>query len=171
MLPTTVSSVTGPAHLLIYDFGPAASFEGQLVGALERIQALGRSRLLDGLFAAHDPDTGELAAIELHSARGDEAVARFLTFRLDPGARRQATEAIMGDSGSVPASVAQDIAGALKPGGAMLVLLVKRPDWRVLGDAVARTGGSLLRAEPASSSSLAEAGPQLLAALGGSDES
>jgi len=77
----------------------------------------------------------------------------------------------MSDSGSVPASVARDIAGAVKPGGAMLVLLMQRPDWHVLGDAVARTGGSLLRAEPVSSSSLADAEPQLLAALGSSHES
>ena len=163
--------MTAASHLLIYEFGPGARFEGQLVGALERIQALGRSRLLDGLFATHDPDTGELAAIDLRSARGDEAIARFLTFRLDPDARRQATETTMSESGSVPAAVAEDIAGAVKPGGAMLVLLMRRPDWQVLGDAVARTGGSLLRAEPVSSSTLADAGPQLLAALGSSHES
>lgn len=170
-LPTTVLSVTAPSHLLIYEFEPGARFEGQLVGALERIQALGQSRLLDGLFAAHDPDTGELAAIDLRSSRGADAVAGFLSFRLDPDARRQATEATMSDSGSVPASVARDIAGAVKPGGAMLVLLMQRPDWHVLGDAVARTGGSLLRAEPVASSSLADAEPQLLAALGSPHES
>jgi len=158
--------VTARPHLLIYEFGPGAEFEGQLVGALERIQAVGQSRVLDGLFAVHDPETGELAAIDLRSPAAGGAVARFLTFRLDPGARRQATEKALGDSGSVPAEVVQNLGRALKPGGAMLVLLMERPEWRDLGDAVARTGGSLLRAEPVRSSSLAEVGPQLLAALG-----
>ena len=152
-------------HLLIYDFGPGAEFEGQLVGALERIQALGQSRLLDGLFAAHDPETGELAAIELGSTAG--TIATFLTFRLDPDARRQATESALGDSGSVPAEVVRNVGRALQPGGAMLVLLMKRPGWLELGDAVTRTGGSLLSAELVAGASLAELGPNLLARVDG----
>lgn len=152
-------------HLLIYEFGPGAEFEGQLVGALERIQARGQSRLLDGLFAAHDPETGELAAIELSSKAG--AIATFLTFRLDPDERRKATESALADSGSVPAEVVRSVGRVLKPGGAMLVLLMKRPGWRELGDAVRSTGGSLLRAEPVAGASLAELGPDLLARVDG----
>jgi hypothetical protein len=157
--------VTAPSHLLVYEFGPDAKLEGQLVGALERIQALGRSRLLDGLFAAHDAETGELAAIDLHSSAGADALASFLTFRLDPEARRQATETALGDAGAVPAELIRNVGSALPPGGSMLVLLIERPEWGQLGDAVSRTGGSMLRAEVVGGSTLAEAGPQLLAAL------
>jgi hypothetical protein len=157
--------VTVASHLVVYEFGPDAKLEGQLVGALERIQALGRSRLLDGLFAAHDPDTGELAAIDLGSSTRADALAGFLTFRLDPEARRQATETALGDAGSVPAELIRSVGSALPPGGAMFVLLIERPEWRELGDAVSRTGGSMLRAEVVGGSTLAEAGPQLLAAL------
>jgi hypothetical protein len=123
------------------------------VGALERIQAGGESRPLDGLFAAHHTETGELAAIDLHSPSGAGAVVRFLTFRLPRARAGRATESVWGDSGSAPAEVARNVGRALQPGGAMLVLLIERPDWRELGDAVARTGGSMLRASGKNSSS------------------
>ena len=35
-----------PVQLLVYSFGPDASFEGQLVGALERIEVGGAMRIL-----------------------------------------------------------------------------------------------------------------------------
>ena len=87
----TVGTVAGRHHLLIYEFGPSANFEGRLVGALERMEAAGESGVLDGLFVANDIDTGELAAIDLRSGGAGGAVARLLTFRLDAGVRRQAT--------------------------------------------------------------------------------
>ena len=158
--------MTAPAHLVIYEFGPSAEFEGRLVGALERIQALGESRVLDGLFAANDIDTGELVAIDLRSPSGAGAVARFLTFRLDPAARWHATERALGDSGSVPADVVRHLGRRLNPGGAILALLIERPEWSELGEAVVRTGGWMLSAERVHASTLAELSSKLLAALG-----
>jgi hypothetical protein len=152
------------AHLLIYEFRPGADFEGQLVGALERIEATGEAHVLDGLFAANDVETGELAAIDLRAASRASAVAGLLTFRLDARARRKATARALGNSGSVPAEVVRSIGRALKPGGALLALLVERPPWRELGEAVQRTGGSLVSAEAVQSSGLAELAPRLLAA-------
>ena len=58
------------AQLLVYRFAPDAGFEGQLVGALERIEAGGAVKIVDALFVASDPDTGELVAIDLQSHGG-----------------------------------------------------------------------------------------------------
>ena len=157
--------MTAARQLLIYEFGVDSTFEGRLVGALERIQAADGSRVLDGLFVTNERDTGELAAIDLRSGSATGTVARLLTFRLEPQARRRATERALGDLGSVPADVIQKLGSALDPGSAILALLVERPDWRELGDAVARTGGWMVSVESVSGSSLAELGPSLLAAF------
>jgi hypothetical protein len=153
------------AHLLIYEFGLGASFEGRLVGVLERIQAVGEPRVLDGLFVANESDTGELVAIDLRSGSAEGEVARLLTFRLDAGARRHATKRALSGSGSVPADIVRGVARTLKPGSALLALLIERPEWRELGDAVARSGGSMVSAELVESSSLAELAPRLMAAV------
>lgn len=54
------------AQLLLYRFGPDAGFEGQLVGALERLESGGALRILDVLFVRRDRESGEVAAIDLH---------------------------------------------------------------------------------------------------------
>jgi hypothetical protein len=157
--------MAGRHRLLIYEFESSANFEGRLVGALERLEATGESRVLDGLFVASDRDTGELAAIDLHSGSPGGEVARLLTFRLDAGARRDATAKALSDSGSVPAEVVRALGGALKPGCATLALLIGGPEQQDLKDAVARTGGRNVRADPVESSTLAELAPELLAAV------
>jgi hypothetical protein len=42
-------------QLLTYRFGSDSKFEGQLVGALERIESGGAMRVRDGLFVAREP--------------------------------------------------------------------------------------------------------------------
>jgi hypothetical protein len=158
-------TVADRRHLLIYEFEPTANFEGRLVGALERLQATGESRVLGGLFVANDPDTGELAAFDLRAGGSADAVARLLTFRLDAGARRDATAKALGEPGSVPADVIREIGSALRPGCATLALLIEGREGEDLKDAVARTGGRTLSTEPVESSSLAELAPKLLAAV------
>jgi hypothetical protein len=155
--------VAGP-HLLIYEFGEDANFEGRLVGVLERLGATRESRVLDGLLVANDTDTGELVAIDLRSSSSGDAVARLLTFRLDPGARRAATAKALGESGSVPADVVRSLGDALQPGHALFALLLDGAEPQTLSDAVARTGGQTLSAGPVEASSLAELAPELLAA-------
>jgi hypothetical protein len=157
--------MAGRHHLLIYEFGPNADFEGRLVGALERIEATGESRVLDGLFVANDPDTGELAVFDLSSGRSAGMVARLLTFRLDARARRVATEKALGEPGSVPADVVREIGSALRPGCATLALLIEGGEGEDLKDAVTRTGGRTLSAEPVESPNLTELAPKLLAAV------
>ena len=88
------------------------------MGVLERLGAVGELRVLDGLIVANDTDTGELVALDLRSGSSGDAVARLLTFRLDPGARRAATEKALGESGSVPADIVRSLGDALQPGHA-----------------------------------------------------
>jgi hypothetical protein len=53
----------GTRQFLAFRFGRHSRFEGQLVGALERIESGGTMRILDGLFVSREPDSGELSAI------------------------------------------------------------------------------------------------------------
>ena len=54
-----------------------AAFEGQVVGALERLESGGALRILDALFVASDEASGELFAIDLHGGTGGGLIARF----------------------------------------------------------------------------------------------
>jgi hypothetical protein len=149
-------------QLLVYGFGPGASFEGQLVGALERIEAGGAVRILDALFVASDPETGELVAIDLKGDGGAGIVAPLLEFRLEPAARRRATERALspGRSG-VSAETLRELGNALEPGAAMVAVLVEHEWARALEDAVSRTGGAALVNEFVDATALEEVAPKL----------
>ena len=81
-------------QLLVFGFDADAAFEGQLVGALERLESGGSLRILDVIFVAADEATGELVAIDLQGGTGG-LTAKLLDFRLDPAARRRAEELSM----------------------------------------------------------------------------
>src|SRR5215204_5815763 len=102
-------------QLLLDAFGPDAHFEGQLVGAFERVESGGALRILDALFVTNDPETGELVAIDLRGGAGGAgaAIAQLLDFRLDPASRRRATERALS-----PRRDLSDGLGALLSGGA-----------------------------------------------------
>jgi hypothetical protein len=55
-------------QLLAYRFGPDAHFEGQLVGALERLESGGALQVRDVLFVQRDAETGELGAVNMRGA-------------------------------------------------------------------------------------------------------
>ena len=152
------------AQLLVYGFGPVADFEGRLVGALERIESGGALRILEALFVASDPETGELVAADL---RGDSGgiVGPLIGFRFEPAARRRATErALDPDRSGVPAEALRELAKTLKPGAAMVAVLVEHKWAGALEDAVARTGGTPLTNAFVDTTALAELTPDLLAA-------
>jgi hypothetical protein len=152
------------AQLLVYGFGPDADFEGRLVGALERIESGGALRILEALFVANDPETGELVAADL---RGDSGgiVGPLIGFRFEPAARRRATErALDSDRGGVPAEALRELGKTLKPGAAMVAVLVEHKWAGALEDAVARTGGTPLTNSFVDTTALAELTPNLLAA-------
>jgi len=151
------------AQLLVYGFGPGAEFEGRLVGALERIESGGALRILEALFVAHDPETGELVAVDLQGDSGG-IVAPLLSFRLEPAKRRRATERALSSDRGVPGELLRQLEKALEPGLAMVAVLVEHKWADALQDAVARTGGTPLTNAFVETKELAGLGPDLLAA-------
>jgi hypothetical protein len=152
-------------QLFVYAFGPDANFEGRLVGALERIESGGALRVLDALFVASEPETGELVAIDLRGGAGG-IIAELLDFRLDPASRRRATErALSPHTSGLPAEALRKLGETLDPGAAMLALLVEHAWAETLEDALARTGGTPLASEFVEATTLAELGPAVVEQL------
>jgi len=146
--------VTQPSRqLLVFGFDANAPFEGQLVGALERMESGGALRILDVLFVAADEATGELIAIDLQGGTGG-LTAKLLDFRLDPAGRRR-----KGTS-----ELARDLGAALQPGTALAAVLVEHIWSGVLDDAVSRVGGRSLASDFVDASTLSELGADLLRA-------
>jgi hypothetical protein len=144
--------VTLPStQLLAFGFSAGASFEGQLVGAIERLESGGALRVLDALFVAADEATGELVGINLQGNTGG-LTSKLLDFRLDPAARRRTAER----------SLEGDLGKGLEPGSALAVLLVEHVWARGLDDAVARVGGRALKSEFVDAATLSELAPDLL---------
>jgi hypothetical protein len=151
-------------QLLAFGFDAASAFEGQLVGALERLESGGALRILDVLFVAADEATGELVAIDLQGGTGG-LTAKLLDFRLDPAARRRAAErALDDDANEGMAEVLRDVGGSLQPGTAFAAVLVEHIWSRALEDAVSRVGGRTLASEFVDASKLSELGDDLLRA-------
>jgi len=138
-------------QLLAFGFSAGTAFEGQLVGAIERLESGGALRVLDVLFVASDEATGELVAINLQGKTGG-LTAKLLDFRLDPAARR----------GTAERSLENDLGKGLEPGAALAVLLVEHVWARGLEDAVARVGGTALASEFVDAAELSELAPELL---------
>jgi hypothetical protein len=161
--------VTLPStQLVVYGFGPDADFEGRLVGALERIESGGTLRILDAIFVASDPDTGELLAVDLKGDSSAGKVGALLSFRLEPAERRRATERALRPHGSgLPAEVLRELGEALPPGECIVALLVEHEWASALNDAVSRTGGTALGGGFVDATGLAELAPDLLAAAKG----
>jgi hypothetical protein len=156
------------SQLLLYRFGPTAEFEGQLVGALERIEAGGSMRVLDALFVSADRGTGELSAVGLRGTGAGGFVAPLIGFRLDPAERRRISErTARAGTKTIPAEIVREIGAALEPGCAIAAVLVEHVWAAALEDAVARAGGTGLSREFVEATALGELSPELLAAARG----
>jgi hypothetical protein len=158
----------GARQLLAFTFGSDSRFEGQLVGALERIDVGATLRVLDGLFVAREPESGELSAISLSDLPPSRVTSRLLDFRLEDRERRKATrKALDGEA----REAVQSLGSLLGPGTAIAALLVEHrsaaadpeSDW-ALPDAVARLGGTELVSELVEASRMTELTPHLVAA-------
>jgi hypothetical protein len=145
------------AQLLVYRFGADAGFEGQLVGALERIEAGGSLKVLDILFVGREP-SGEVIAIDLHGSRAGGMVAPLLSFRLDVEERRRSTRRA---SHGPQAELIESLGAGLAPGDALVAVLIGHTWAHALEDAVRRTGGTALVNSLVESDSLAELAPTL----------
>ena len=130
-------------QMLVYAFDPGAPFEGRLVGALERLEAGGALRVLEALFVRRDPDDGELTAIDIRG-RGGGMTGPLLSFRLDAGARKRATEKAM-RAGS--GDTLRELGESLEPGAAIAAVLIEHTWARALEDAVAASHGHQLVSE------------------------
>ena len=154
-----------PVQLLVYAFGSDASFEGRLVGAIERIEAGGALRVLEALYVRRDRDGGELTAFDLRGrAGGGGLTAPLLSFRLDKGARRRSTQRALAGGGGVKGETLRELGDGLEPGTALAALLVEHSWARALDDAVERTGGTTVSDGFVAATELAALAPELLAA-------
>jgi hypothetical protein len=153
------------ARLRVYRFA-AATYEGWIIGALERLELIGDIRLLDALLIARDATTGELEAIDRATGRADGTMAAFLDFRLSAASRRETTSRTLAPHpDGVPAGAIEALAATLEPGGALLAVLVAGGTPAELEEAVARGRGRLLADEPVPAGTLAEVVPRLQSAL------
>ncbi len=152
------------AQLFVYEFGPDSSFEGQLGGALQRLEAGGVLRILEATFIQREADSGELVVFDVSGDGAGSLIAPLLDFRLDPAARRSATERALAAEtpDGMPGDVMRELGDALKPGNAIAMLLIEHRWAAALEDAVARTGGTQVVAEFVQARTLAEIAPRLL---------
>jgi hypothetical protein len=154
-------------QLLAYRFESGAAFEGQLTGALERVESGGTLRIRDVLFVGRDPQTGELIATPSRGRQQGSLVASLLGFRLDAAERARATERALAtfEREAEPNSL-RAIAETLPPGSAVAAVLVEHVWAHAVDDAVARSGGTELRGAFVGSAELSELGSELAAAVG-----
>lgn len=147
-----------PRQLLAYAFPPGTAFEGQLVGALERIESGGAMRILDALFVGREAASGEVVAVSLSADGSAGTIGRLLSFRLDDSARASATERVLeGRAGTM----ARSLAATLEPGGAVAAVLVEHTWALALSDAITRIGGDQTVNESVGATEVAEAWGQL----------
>jgi hypothetical protein len=147
----------GPARqLLMYSFPPGSAYEGQLVGALERIESGGTLRILDAVFAGRDPDTGETIAVAMSGGTAG-LVTRLISFRLDAGKRSDTTrQALDGPSGPLIHSLTEE----LEPGAAVLAVLIEHAWQDVLDGAIKRVQGTAISSDFTEHTRITDAWPQ-----------
>jgi hypothetical protein len=126
-------------QLLAYEFPPGSTFEGHLVGALERIESGGGMRILDVLFVGREPDSGELVAVSLSNGGSAGMIGRLISFRLESSARRATTDRTL--SGPL-GEIVRSLAATLEPGAAIAAVLVEHAWSQTLGEAIERMGGT-----------------------------
>jgi hypothetical protein len=146
-----------PRQLLAYRFPPGSGFEGQLVGALERIESGGAMRILDALFVGREPESGDLIAVSMSSQSAAGMVGRLLSFRLEGHARASMTERVLeGRAGDLARSLAE----GLEPGAAVAAVLVEHAWALTLAESIARIGGTETFSEFVQSAAIDETWPE-----------
>ncbi len=161
----TAPDAPPPAQLLVYAFGAGARFEGQLGGALQRMETGGTLRVLEAIFIQREADTGELVVIAVRGDGAGSLIAPVLDFRLDPAARRRATQrALAAGTPGISAEAVRRLGDPLVPGAAVAALLIEHIWAQVLADAVSRTGGTPLGGAFVQARTLTELEPEILAA-------
>ncbi len=159
-----------PRQLLTYWFGPDGHFEGQLLGALERLEAGGTIRICEILFLAHEARSGALSVINISGDGAGKVIAPLLEFRLDSDERRRATERALDPAASAWApGVLERLGASLPPGGALTAVLVEHRWQEVLDQAAAQTGGVAVMNDFVGATALADLSDELLAVASNPD--
>ena len=148
-------------QLLVFRFGPDATFEGGLLGAAERIESGMSLRLLDVLLLRRAPDSNELEAMSTRGGGAGGVASAVLDFRLDPAARRATSAQTLEEN---PELV--ELGEALAPGEALVAFLVQHRWVEALEEAVGRMGGAATRVEFVDEASLRALMPKLFSARG-----
>src|SRR4051812_19149562 len=155
------------AQLLTLHFGPEAAFEGQLLGALQRLESGGTLRILDLLFMQNDRETGELVAANLRGEGTGRIVTPLVSFRLDPSERRRISEeTLAGRAGGVSGDTVRAIGEALAPGASVAAVLIDHRWLQPREDAAARGGETLSVSSSLAVDAPAPLAPELIAAAG-----
>jgi hypothetical protein len=109
------------------------------VGALERIESGGALRIVDALFVARQPESGELVAVTAKSEGSAGMIGRLLSFRLDERTRATATSRALEGPAAI---IVRSLAAELEPGEAFAAIIVEHAWFQTLSDAVARMGAA-----------------------------
>ena len=108
---------------------------------------------------------GELVAINLKGDGAGGIISPLLDFRLDPGARRRASQRAFSDGAAGISGVTlRELGASLREGAAIAALLVKHVWAEALEDAVVRIGGLRMTSEFVESDSFGPLAPELVAA-------
>jgi hypothetical protein len=125
-------------QLLTFAFGPDAVFEGQMLGAVERLESGGALRVLQVIFVRRDAADGTLSAFAHRGGTAGGIAGPGLEFRLDEEERRRSTERAF--AGVVGTGV-RELGDELAPGGAVAAVFVEHRWLADLAEATKRTGG------------------------------
>lgn len=127
-----------PVQLLTFAFGPDAVFEGQMLGAVERLETGGALRVVQVIFVRRAQD-GELSAFAHRGGTAGGIAGPGLEFRLDAQERRRSTErALAGAAGTG----VRELADELAPGSAVAAVFVEHRWLADFAEATERTGGA-----------------------------
>jgi hypothetical protein len=153
-------TTTATRQLLVFSFPPGSRFEGQLVGALERIESGGAMRIMDALFVARE-QSGELVAVSTRADGSAGMIGRLLSFRLDDATRERSTKRALD---SPAGEIVRSLAGRLEPGEARAAVLIEHAWASTLAEAIGRMGGTQTVSEFVAQPEIVAAGVHLLAA-------
>jgi hypothetical protein len=144
-------------QLLVFRFGPGASFEGGLLGAAERIESGMSLRVLDVLLLRREPESGELEAMSTRGGGASGVASAVLDFRLDATARRATSVQTLAECPELA-----DLGATLAQGEAVVAFLLEHRWAQALSEAVDRMGGIPSRVEFVEESSLRQLMPTLI---------
>jgi hypothetical protein len=155
--------VIAHGQLIVYEFAPGFSFGGELAGALQRAESGGALRIREAMLVQREADTDELVVVDLRGGSGG-LVAPLLDLRLDPEARRRASERALSEGAAGASGEAlRELGATLAPGAAIAAVLIEHVWSATLEDAVTRTGGRPLATRFVDPDAVGGLGPLLVA--------